>query len=222
MTRATAQGGRDTASRLVEVAARLLDEEGEAAVTARRVTAEAGVSTMAVYTHFGSMDDLLAAIWREGYARFGAELDRAARTADPVADWMTQGWGYRHFGRREPHLYKVMFGDGLASMRLGGADDEAAAIGTFFSLLTRLERCVEAGRFALDDLFLAGEAVWATVHGHTMIELTGYHERTARDPIASYGECLLRLAIGLGDAPTAAHESLARAARRARRAGQLD
>jgi AcrR family transcriptional regulator len=215
------QAVTDTATRLVEVAARLLDEEGEGAVTARRVTAEAGLSTMAVYTHFGSMDGLLAAIWREGFARFGAELDRPARTADPVADWMAQGWGYRHFGMREPHLYRVMFGDGLASLKIGGADDDEAALNTFVSLLTRLERCVAAGRFAIDDVFLAGEAVWAAVHGHTMIELTGYFERMARDPLAPYGECMLRMAIGFGDDPATAKASLARARSRAGRAGQL-
>lgn len=222
MSTRASERANDTPTRLVEVAARLLDAEGEAAVTARRVTAEAGLSTMAVYTHFGSMDGLLGAIWREGFARFGAELDRPARTADPVADWMAQGWGYRHFGTREPHLYRVMFGDGLASLKIGGtADDGDAALNTFRSLLGRLEHCVTAGRFTIDDVFLAGEAVWASAHGHTMIELTGYHERMGRDPADTLAEALLRLAIGFGDEPAAAKASLARSRTRARRAGQL-
>ncbi|MGH9273330.1 MAG: TetR/AcrR family transcriptional regulator, partial [Acidimicrobiales bacterium] len=165
----------DVATRLVEAAARLLADEGEAAVTARRVTRAVGVSTMAVYTHFGSMDGLLAAIWREGFTRFGAELDRPVQSGDPVADWMTQGWGYRHFALREPHLYKVMFGDGVASLRIGTPEDAEVSIATFDSLLTRLERCVAADRFTIDDVFLAGQAVWSTVHGHSMIELSGYH-----------------------------------------------
>lgn len=210
----------DTATRLVEAAARLLADEGESAVTARRVTGEVGVSTMAVYTHFGSMDGLLAAIWREGFARFGAELDRPARSGDPVADWMAQGWGYRHFALREPHLYKVMFGDGIAALRVGTPEDAEISIKTFLSLLTRLERCMAADRFALDDVFLTGHAVWSTVHGHSMIELSGYHQRMGLDPAASYAECLLRLAIGCGDDPAAARSSLRRSRTRARRAGQ--
>lgn len=209
------------AQRIVDVAARLLDEEGLAAVTARRVTAAAGLSTMAVYTHFGSMDGLLAAIWREGFSRFGASLEQATLTADPVADFMAQGWGYRHFALREPHLYKVMFGEGLSSLRIGTPDDDGAAISTFFSLVHRLERAVDGGRLQVDDPFLAGEAVWATVHGHSMIELTGYHERAGRDPVASYDECLLRLAIGMGDDADAARTSQAKARARARRTGQL-
>jgi AcrR family transcriptional regulator len=204
--------------RLVETGARLLATEGETAVSARRVTAEAGVSTMAVYHHFGSMDQLLAAIWREGFERFGAELERPALTSDPVADWMTQGWGYRHFARREPHLYKVMFGDGMASLHPDRSAADHGAAATFQSLLRRLERCVAAGRFAIDDEFVAGEAVWAAVHGHTMIELSGYHAALDRDPVTSYGECLLRLGIGFGDDPVDARASLKRSRARARRA----
>jgi AcrR family transcriptional regulator len=213
---------RTAAARIVDVAARLLDDEGLPAVTARRVTAEAGLSTMAVYTHFGSMDGLLAAIWREGFGRFGAELDRATLTADPVADFMAQGWGYRHFALREPHLYKVMFGEGLSSLRIGTPDDDGAAIATFLSLVGRLERAVKGGRLhQVDDTFLAGEVIWSTLHGHCTIELTGYHDRAGRDAAASYGECLLRLAIGMGDDPDAARASLAKARTRARRSGQL-
>lgn len=207
--------------RLVEVAARMLAEEGADAVTARRVTAQAGVSTMAVYTHFGSMEDLLAEVWREGFARFGAELDRGATTDDPVADWMTQGWGYRHFALREPHLYKVMFGEGMIAVKKGRPESTEAAMRTFASLLRRLERCVEAGRFSIDDVFLAGEVVWAMSHGHAVIELNGYHEGMARDPVAAFGEGCYRVAVGFGDEPDLARASLERSLRRARRARLL-
>ena len=57
---------------LIEAAARVLAEEGRPAVTARRLAAEVGASTMAVYTHFGSMDELLVRMCRDGFARFGA------------------------------------------------------------------------------------------------------------------------------------------------------
>lgn len=211
-----------TALRLVEVTARLLAEEGEAAVSARRVASEAGASTMAVYTHYGSMEELLAAVCREGFHRFGLELDRPSVTADPVADLMAQGWGYRHFALQDRHLYQVMFRTGLADPRAGSAEDVAAAMATFGSLMARLEHCAAAGRLQIDDLVSAGEVVWATVHGHSMIELSGYYEGMGRDPVASYAQSLLHLAIGFGDDPAAARASLAKSRTRARRAGQLD
>ncbi len=72
----------EAAVRLVEVAARLLSEEGADAVTARRLAREMRTSTMAVYTHFGSMDELMAEVWRTGFRRFGAALDHPRLTAD--------------------------------------------------------------------------------------------------------------------------------------------
>ena len=65
--------------RLLEGAARLLAEEGPAALTLRRVATEADTSTMSVYTHFGSMPDLAEAVVAEGFARLAAllaEVDR--------------------------------------------------------------------------------------------------------------------------------------------------
>ena len=56
----------DVPVRLVEVAAELLATEGGPGVTARRVAAGAGVSTQAVYTHFGGMDDL-DDLWRPAH-----------------------------------------------------------------------------------------------------------------------------------------------------------
>jgi AcrR family transcriptional regulator len=212
----------DVALRLLEVTARLLADEGEPAVSARRVATEAGASTMAVYTHYGSMDELLAAVRREGFRRFGEELERAALSADPVADFMAQGWGYRHFALTEPHLYQVMFQTRLADPRGATEADVEAGVGTFLTMLDRVQRCASAGRWTVPDTFLAGEVVWSMVHGHSMIEMTGYHGNLVRDPAASYEECLLRVALAFGDDPDAARTSLAVARRRAKRAGQLD
>ncbi len=72
---------------------------------------------MAVYTHFGGMDELLVQMWRDGFARFGAALETPAVTDDPVADWVAQGWAYRRFALDNRHLYRVMFGDGLVALR---------------------------------------------------------------------------------------------------------
>lgn len=208
------------AVRLLEVAARLLAVEGPAAVSARRVASDAGASTMAVYTHFGGMDELLAAVRREGFRRFGHELERPALTKDPVADVMAQGWAYRHFALTERHLYDVMF-----SARASGVGDDdgdgEASMATFLSLVRRIERCAEVGPWLVDDAVSAAEVVWSTAHGHCTIELSGYHANVGRDPVAAFGRALLHLAIGFGQEPAAAAQALTRSRARARRGGQL-
>ncbi|HEY0806715.1 MAG TPA: helix-turn-helix domain-containing protein, partial [Pseudonocardiaceae bacterium] len=74
---------------LVDAAARLLAEEGPAALSTRRLAAAVGTSTMAVYTHFGGMDDLVRAMVREGFARLHERMARVRATDDPVADVIT-------------------------------------------------------------------------------------------------------------------------------------
>lgn len=203
---------------LVEAAARVLSEEGRPAVTARRLATEVGASTQAVYTHFGGMDELFAEIWREGFRRFGVALDEPAVTDDPVADWMAQGWSYRRFALHDRHLYRVMFSEGLTAFRAGEPDDLEAAGQTYLSLLRRIERCRDAGRWQVEDIVTAGEVVWAVSHGHVMIELTGYFESLGRDPERTFTECLTRVSLGFGDDPVLVDESLRKARRRARRA----
>src|SRR5664279_3210502 len=136
-------------------------------VSARRLAREMGTSTMVVYTHLGGMEELSRQVMRRGFVGFGTELDRGAVTDDAVADWMTYLWNYRRFALREPHLYAVMFGAGLAEFRTGDPADLEAARSTFVSLLRRIHACVNAGRWEVDDVTTAGEAVWSGVHGHT-------------------------------------------------------
>jgi AcrR family transcriptional regulator len=208
----------DVARQLLEAAARVLADEGEAAVTARRLSKEIGASTMAVYTHFGGMDELLVHLWRDGFARFGAALDGPADTADTMADFVTQGWAYRQFALDNRHLYRVMFGDGLVSLRFEDPADQAAASATFESLLGRLQRAAAAGRMHVDDLELAGQIVWSTVHGHMTIELTGWFDSVGQDPEHVYDEHLRRLGLAYGDEPEDLALSLKVGRRRARRA----
>jgi len=206
--------------RIIATAAQLLATEG--AVSARRLARELGTSTMVVYTHFGGMDELTRQVMRGGFIDFGAEVDRGAVTDDAVADWMTYLWSYRRFALREPHLYAVMFGPRLAEFRLGNPADLDAARSTFVSLLRRIHACVNAGRWEVDDVTTAGEAVWSGVHGHTMLELTGFFSATGRDPVRSYSEILTRMSIGLGDDTLATAHSLSTARRRAVRTDRAE
>ena len=81
-------GATDATSRtlLLDGAERLLLREGYAAVTSRRVAAEAGVKPQLVHYYFRTMDDLFLEVYRrraeEGIERFARALDvhRSLRT----------------------------------------------------------------------------------------------------------------------------------------------
>lgn len=72
--------------RLTEAAARLAAAGGAGALSTRRVATEAGTSTMAVYTHFGSMEALVQAVVSEGFDRLEQRFLAVEPSDDPVRD----------------------------------------------------------------------------------------------------------------------------------------
>lgn len=159
---------------LIETAARLLADEGLGALSLRRVAREVGTSTTAVYTHFGSKDDLVAAIVREAFTRLGAELAAVARTDDPVADLVGAGLAYRRNALANPDLYRVMFDRNpidLADPTDG--DDGDVGLSAFAALTDAVARCVEPGILEGEPARLALR-IWAAAHGAVSLELAGF------------------------------------------------
>ena len=133
----------------------------------------------------------------------------------------SRGGGTATSPARNPHLYRVMFGEGLVQVHDGRPEDAEAAAATFVQLLVRIERCVAAGRWVVDDVWTAGDVIWAMVHGLVLIELPGYYEFLGRSPLATYEQALRVLAVGMGDDPARVEASLAAGRKRAKKARLL-
>ena len=131
---------------LLEAAARLLSEDGPTSLTTRRVASEAGTSTMAVYTHFGSINDLVQAVVVEGFRRFGERLRAVPRTDDPLADLVGLSVAYRENALENRHLYTVMFGSAsLGGYRRTSPDQLQIGCDTFDQFTEVLQRAMDAG-----------------------------------------------------------------------------
>jgi AcrR family transcriptional regulator len=106
-------GRSDTRVKIVDVAARLLREQGPAAVTTRRVAEEAGVQAPAIYRLFGDKDGLLEAVAEHvmaGYVSAKAAIVEAAAAddVDPLED-LRAGWDMQiDFGVANPTLFRLL------------------------------------------------------------------------------------------------------------------
>lgn len=206
---------RDT---LLTAAARVLAEEGPSALTVRRLTRETGASATAVYTYFGSMDDLRREIRRDGFARLQAALDAVGETGDPVADLAASAEVYFAFGLADPHRYRAMFVD-------RPVEDDTEGEATFRRLTRQVERGVDDGRFAdparnTDGATVDGAVstvwaaqVWSMRHGMVTMTLSGALPADAARHVLA--DMLLRLAVGYGDRPERARDSVERGRGRA-------
>jgi AcrR family transcriptional regulator len=160
--------------RLIEAAARLLADEGPAALSTRRLATEVGASTMAVYTHFGGLPELVRAVVREGFARLADHLETVPVTDDPLADLAALGEAYRANALDNPHLYVVMFGSAsLGGYRLRNDELDEGRY-TFDVLVAGTRRTMDAGIFRPGDPEAVAAQLWSATHGFIMLELSGY------------------------------------------------
>jgi AcrR family transcriptional regulator len=81
VTRISRSTSSDARDRLLDAAERLLAAEGGGALTTRRIAAEAGVNHGLVHYHFGTVDDLIAAL-AERFAGRLVALQEALWTVD--------------------------------------------------------------------------------------------------------------------------------------------
>ena len=192
------------ADRLIETAARVLAEEGAPALSARRLARECGTSTMAVYTHHGSMEQLRVAVRRKAFLGLLAHLEEAEPSDDPVADVCRIGFAYGEYARANDALFRATFFEGPLEL-----DDLAAGGDAFRPIVRAVERCLEDGRFAPAPAAALALACWTAAHGAAALPLTGLVEPDmAVVTLAGIGEALF---IGFGDEPGRARASVARA-----------
>lgn len=157
------------AQTLLQAASDVLAAEGVAALTVRRIAAVAGVSTMNVYSRFGSKDGIVEHLYIEGFSRLRDAQD-VGETDDPVDDLRRCGAGYRRFALDNPTYYAVMFGGAIQNFH----PSEAALLhagGTLQMLADRLARAMDVGALATGDPMRTAAAVWAACHGVVSLEM---------------------------------------------------
>jgi AcrR family transcriptional regulator len=158
--------------KLLDRAGELIAADGPKALSLRKLAADAGTSTTAVYSLFGSKPDLVNALYTEGFRRFGARMAGTPLTGDAVEDLVTLGSAYRASALADPNLYGIMFTRSVPGFE-PNEDAEQLARET----LKPLERII--GRAVADGVFIdvppptIAVACWAFVHGLVSLELTG-------------------------------------------------
>jgi AcrR family transcriptional regulator len=192
---------------LLNAAARLIAVGGPQSLSARRLAAATGMSTMAVYTYFASMDGIVREVTRDGFKRLERLFMLAGQTGDPVADMAMLGRIYRYNAMTNGHAFEVMFGSSnLAGFALT-EEDRLAGRSNLSPVVECAQRCVAAGRFTLDDPVLIAHHMWMGVHGTTMLEL-GRYLVPPYDGNDFLEQELTSLMVGAGDDRARAKESV--------------
>jgi AcrR family transcriptional regulator len=136
-------------ARIIDVAARLLQEQGPAAVTTRGVAQAAGVQAPAIYRLFGDKDGLLEAVAEHVMATYVSAKAALVRSAwadevDPLAD-LRSGWQMQiDFGVANPALFRL-FSDPDRVLQSPAAQSGRRV------LESRVHRVAESGRLRVSE-----------------------------------------------------------------------
>jgi AcrR family transcriptional regulator len=167
----SAPGGEATRAPLrreliIDTAREMVEQEGLDALSLRRLASALGVTAPALYAHFASKDDLLAAV---AAAEFGGlvEAIQAATSSleDPVERIVAQSHAYVDHARAHPALIQLMTVFRPGWIPQPAAPELAAASRTFEVSSVAVQDAIDAGLLRDDDPLMVGLTLWAAAHG---------------------------------------------------------
>lgn len=155
---------------LLEGAARTIAEGGVHGLVMRRLAAQHGTSTSAIYALFGGKPGLLEAVVNQGVASLTEAMSSVVITSDATADLREIGRVYRRWALGHRDLYAAMFGRQMVPV--------AGREGTVMQLLGQglapvigaLGRLAAQGRLRSADLPTVGMCLWSGIHGIVDLE----------------------------------------------------
>ncbi|MFJ4656732.1 TetR/AcrR family transcriptional regulator [Nocardia sp. NPDC088792] len=167
----------DLREELLRVSLRLIDAEGLAAVSLRRVAREAGVSPGAPYHHFADRAALLAALRARGFELMRDEIRAARAAAAGPADALAgMGAAYVRFAVGNPSYFRLMFRPELVESGKHAAaagDEPDAGDDAFAALEETVMDAVRAGILPAGDADALALMYWSLGHGLASLILDG-------------------------------------------------
>jgi AcrR family transcriptional regulator len=163
-----------TRAALRAAAERLVAEGGPAALSVRAVAAEAGTTTRAVYSLFGSKEGLVVDALAQSAFEFLADgVAKLVETDDPVADLVAVGVPvFRTLVLEHPALYRIAFQRIVPGLR-AGPEVTAARTLAHTRLHAKIQRVEDAGWLGTKTVLEAAVEFNAMLEGLANAELRG-------------------------------------------------
>lgn len=159
----------DLREKLLISAKKMLKEHGADGLSIRAIAADAGVSHNAPYRHFANKSELLAALAEDGYRSLDEAIIKSVNENpdDTVRQIHESAMAYVRMGTDTPELFSLMFGSWMCAADYPGL--KSAADKSYQSLLNIVRDGIKRGDIAERDSEPMAAALWATVHGVTVI-----------------------------------------------------
>lgn len=163
----------DARMALLTAAAELLEQEGAAGLSLRRVAERAGLSRQAPYNHFSNKEAMLAELVGGGFRALLARMADGDDGLSPFERLVAAAEAYIAFGTERSALFRLMFGRELVDLRRHSSVQAEAN-----AAMDRLSAIV-GQVVAADEVADATLVAWSMVHGYTELCIEAGLEGTA-------------------------------------------
>jgi AcrR family transcriptional regulator len=164
-----------TRDEILNAAIELIMQQGFDKLQMREIARKVDYSIGGLYEYFGSKDEIIAAVCREGEARLSAHLG-AVSLDQPVDQYLLElGLAYVQYARRNPQYFQLMF----TQLRAGAEEYTRApdipSEGSYRLLVNAVQRGINDGLirtrpgYGVDEI---AYSLWGLVHGLATLQVT--------------------------------------------------
>jgi AcrR family transcriptional regulator len=186
-----------TSERIARAARRLLEREGSAAVSMRRVADAVGITPMAIYRHFPNREALLHQVTTDSFNAIAQDWSGKATDADVGKQLLRMHEAYLDYALAQPHVFDHAFGVSRPDARRFPDDFRARRSPTATLVADALSDGMREGVLRKDDVWDVGMALWAQAHGLICLYRAGRFSYDETEFRAFYRASLRRMLDGL-------------------------
>ncbi|MGC2657411.1 MAG: TetR/AcrR family transcriptional regulator [Bryobacteraceae bacterium] len=165
---------KQTTSELIaDAALAILESEGAAAVTMRRVAAAVAITPMAIYHHFPSREALLTAITDREFEKLAGYLAAVPETGSPEARFINSSLAYLDYALDRPRVFEYVFSAARPGARRFPTDFRARKSPSMNLAADAIADAMAQGFLKRDDVWEVVFATTSLTHGYITLYLGG-------------------------------------------------
>jgi len=160
----------------IRIAFEFIAKEDIEKLTLKVLSDATGTSRSAIYKHFKNKDALIEILIERGFDKFDEETTPYLRdnTKALVDKFYFTGKLYVEFARKNPNLYRLLFGKKYAHIREGLLSIKDEDCSGFATLQNAVEDGQKQGILKKDESYRQAIVIWASMHGFSSLIIDGF------------------------------------------------
>jgi AcrR family transcriptional regulator len=155
---------------ILSAARDLFVAEGYQSVSIRKIAERIEYSPAAIYSYFGSKDDIFLTLAEEGFHRLDVKVRGAMKTGDPLENVRGCWWAFYQFSQDEPAYFELMFVDRSVPRITQEWDGFEFLQGMLGNAVDAIQKAIDAGAFPKTlSPNVAMHMLWAALIGPAVV-----------------------------------------------------